>query len=453
MKQYEVIVVGAGPAGEVCAGQIATEGVEVALVERELVGGECSFWACMPAKALLRPAALLAELGRVPGVNGDGDGGLDARAVLARRDEVIHDLDDAAQLPWVQDRGITLIRGEARLDGERRVRVGDELLEARRAVVVAVGSGAAIPPIPGLREIAPWTNRAATTAKAVPGRLTVLGGGAVGCEMSQAWRSRGAEVPLIESQPQLLTGEEPFASEQLADSLRAQGVDVRLGATATAAAREGNEFVLTLDDGDAIRSDELLVAVGRRPHTDGLRLDSVGLKPGETIPVDDRMRVPGHDWLFAVGDVNGRALLTHAGKYQARVACAVIMNRAARAQWDGPLSPRVIFTDPQIAAVGLTFEAALAAGLPARAVDTDPEATPGGSFVGRGATAQARLVIDEQRRVIVGATFSGPDVAEWLHGVTIAIVGEVPLERLIHVIPAFPTRSEIWLRLLSEWDF
>jgi len=448
-----VIVIGAGPAGEVCADRLATEGLDVALVERELVGGECSFWACMPAKALLRPAALLAELERVPGVGDRANGGLDATAVLTRRDEVIHDLDDSARIPWVKARGITLIRGQARLDGELRVRVGDDLLQARRAVVIAVGSGAVIPPIPGLAEISPWTNRAATTAKAVPRRLTVLGGGAVGCELSQAWSSLGAAVTLIEAMAQLLPGEEPFASEQLAESLRGHGVDVRLGATASAAARDGEEFVLTLDGGEVIRSDELLVAVGRRPHTGQLGLDSVGLKPGATVGVDDQMRVPGHDWLFAVGDVNGRALLTHAGKYQARIACATIMNRPARAQWDGALSPRVVFTEPQIAAVGQTLEQALAAGLPARAVDADPERTAGGSFVGKGAAAGARLVIDEQRQVIIGATFTGPEVAEWLHGVSIAIVGEVELARLIHVIPAFPTRSEIWLRLLADWDF
>jgi dihydrolipoamide dehydrogenase len=453
MVEHEAIVIGAGPAGEVCAGRLADEGLDVALVERELVGGECAFWACMPAKSLLRPAELLAEVARVPGAREAVTGQLDAAAVLARRDEVIHDLDDSVQLPWIEDRTIKLVRGQARLDGERRVMVGGELLQARRAVVIAVGSGAAMPPVEGLSEVAPWTNRQGTGSETVPKRLTVLGGGAVGCELAQAWASLGSAVTLVEALPRLLAGEEPFASAQLADSLREQGVDVRVGATALKAARdERGAFTLTLADGDELVSDELLVAVGRRPHTDDLGLETVDLAPGETIGVDDQMRVPGHAWLYAIGDVNGRALLTHAGKYQARVAANGIMNREDRAIWDGDLSPRVVFTEPQVAAVGRTLEEALGAGVAARAVDAEIGRTPGASFIGKGARASARIVVDEHRRVIVGATFTGPEVADWLHAATIAIVGEVPLERLVHAIPAFPTRSEVWLKLLAPWD-
>jgi pyruvate/2-oxoglutarate dehydrogenase complex dihydrolipoamide dehydrogenase (E3) component len=453
MNEHDAIVIGAGPAGEVCAGQLAGEGLDVALVERELVGGECAFWACMPSKALLRPAELLAEVQRVPGVREAVTGPLDAAAVLARRDEVIHDLDDSVQLPWIKKRGITLVRGQAQLDGERRVRVGGELLQARRAVVIAVGSGAAIPPVPGLHELSPWTNRLGTTAKQVPKCLAILGGGVVGCELAQAWSSLGAKVTLVEARPRLLAGEEPFASEQLCQSLRGSGVDVRLGAKAVKAARDAKgKFQLTLADGTRLHSDELLVAVGRRPHTDQLGLETVDLEPGVSIAVDDQMRVPGRDWLYAIGDVNGRALLTHAGKYQAKVAAAVIMNRPAQAIWDGPLTPRVAFTEPQIAAVGRTLEAALAAGLPVRAVDVEIGRTPGASFVGKGAEGTARLVVDESRQVIVGATFTGPEVAEWLHAATIAIVGEVPRALLAHAIPAFPTRSEVWLKLLEAWE-
>ncbi len=455
MSEHEAIVIGAGPAGEVCAGRLSGAGLDVVLVERELVGGECAFWACMPSKALLRPAELLAEVARVPGAREAVTGALDAAAVLARRDQVIHDLDDSVQLPWVEEAGIRLVRGQARLDGERRVIVDGELLQARRAVVIAVGSGAAIPPVEGLSEISPWTNRRGTGAERVPERLTVLGGGAVGCELAQAWGSLGSEVTLVEVMGRLLVDEEPFAGEQLAESLQDLGVEVRVGVEAVKAARDGGgsgAFTLTLADGEELRSDELLVATGRRPHTDDLGLETVGLEPGATISVDDRMRVPGHSWLYAIGDVNGRALLTHAGKYQARVATSVILNRDARAIWDGERSPRVVFTEPQIAAVGLTLEQALQAGIPARAVDAEPGRTAGASFVGKGAPARARIVVDEDRSVIVGATFTGPEVAEWLHAATIAIVGEVALERLIHAMPAFPTRSEVWLRLLEAWD-
>ena len=448
MRTFDVVVLGAGPAGEVAAGRLAAGGLKVAIVEDRLVGGECSFWACMPSKALLRPGELAAEAGRVPGV---ATGRLDVEAVLARRDEVVHDLDDSSQLPWLDERGVTLVRGHGRLDGERRVRVGDEALVARKAVVVATGSSATIPPVPGLAEARPWTNIEATTAKQVPGRLFVLGGGVVGVEMAQAWSSLGSRVTLVHRTGRLIEREEPFASEQVETALREAGVDIRLEIEVSRVSRNGVVRV-ELDDGRSVDADEILVSIGRTPRSADIGLDTVGLEPGNHVSVDESLRVPGHEaWLYAVGDVNGRALLTHMGKYQARLAADAILGKEVQLRSDGGASPRVIFTDPQVGAVGLTLAAAEEAGLTVRAVDVETSGNAGGSFVGRGAPGTARLVVDEQRGVVIGATITGSEVSEALHAATIAVIGKVPLEDLWHAVPSFPTRSELWLRLLEAY--
>jgi pyruvate/2-oxoglutarate dehydrogenase complex dihydrolipoamide dehydrogenase (E3) component len=452
---FDAIVLGAGPAGEVCAGRLAAAGLEVALVEPGLIGGECSYYACMPSKALLRPADLLAEARRVPGVPVDGTAELDPAAILARRDEVIHDRDDSAQLPWLKERGIALFRGAGRFAGERRVAVGDDLLSAGRAVIVATGSGAATAPIDGLDSVGAWNNRDATTAERVPASMVVLGGGPVGSELAQAWASLGTRVTLLEGGEHLLGRDEPFAGEEVAAALRGRfGVDVRTKALAGSVRRADEGMVVELEGGGAVTAEELLVAVGRVPHTRELELSAVGVEPDEHgfLEVDDRMRVGGSEWLYAIGDVNGRALFTHVGKYQAWIAVENLLGRPVEAAAEALGSPRVTFTDPQVAAVGKTLAQAREEGIDARALDVPTDGTPGASFQGKDTGGTSRLVVDEGRETIVGATFTGFETAEFLHAATIAVVGEVPLARLRHAIPAFPARSEVWLKLLERYE-
>ncbi|MBP3037647.1 NAD(P)/FAD-dependent oxidoreductase [Arthrobacter sp. zg-ZUI100] len=468
--ETDVVVLGAGAVGENAAARVVQGGLEAVLVEPALIGGECSYWACMPSKALLRPGTALQSARSVAGSREAVAGTLDARAVLERRDSFTSHWDDAGQEEWVRATGIGLVRGRAVLQGPRELRVetnddgGPLTLVARHAVVLATGSTPVVPPIKGLDGMDYWGTREATSAHEVPQRLLVLGGGVAGTELSQAWARLGSTVTLVARHDVLDNYPEP-ARELVKAGLAADGVDVR---TFT-----GTEFVrgtadggveMGLADGSVLAADKLLVSTGRTPALSGLGLEGLGLD-AVRLASDDTGLVEGTDWLYVVGDAAGKVLLTHQGKYEARATGAAITARArgslsgagAPAPWSREVStadhyavPQVVFTDPEIAMVGRTLEQARADGV--NASETSLELSVAGSALfADDYRGWAQMVVDEDRKVLVGMTFAGPGVSELLHAATIAITGEVPLERLWHAVPSYPTISEVWLRLLEKY--
>ena len=441
-ERYDAVVIGAGPAGEVCAGELSDGGMRVAIVERELIGGECSYWACIPSKTLLRPGEALAAACEAPGAREAVSGSADFAQALEWRDFMTSSLDDAGQVSWLESVNVDLLRGDGRIAGPGQVEVAGKTYETER-IVIATGSDPVIPPIDGLDGLeGVWTNREATGLKELPARLLVLGGGPVGVEMAQALRRYGSEVLLVEGSDRVLPREAPAVGEAVGEALRSEGIELRLGQHASSASLRDGRYVLTFGEGDEVAGDKLLVATGRKPRLDGLGLESVGVSVGKRgVEVDERLRAA--DGVWAIGDATGIMPFTHVGKYQARVAARDMLGKPARADYRAV--PRVVFCDPQVAAVGSASGAASGTAQLSGVARTS-------TYTRLYAEKPGFLTLVSDGSKLIGAYAVGPEAGEWIQQATLAVRAEIPLDVLRDTIQPFPTFSEAYLNAMIDLD-